>query len=152
MAIERLSAEGATVLKSPGKRSEQLVWPRNAPGSSITITRVTLAAGATSKRHAHARSEQIWIVERGAGRMLLEGDVTAEIKAGDILHHARRRDPRRRKHRARAADLSLGDDAAGGFHRLLPGRKQAVASGLTKFANRTIFISPSPSRALHEAS
>ena len=85
MPIQRLSAKDAAVLANPGKRSEQLVWARNAPDASVTITRVTMQPGAVSTRHAHARAEQIWIVERGAGTLLLAGDAQAELRAGDIV-------------------------------------------------------------------
>ena len=85
MAIQRLSARDITVLKNPGKRSEQLVWHRNAPAASVTITRVTMEPGAVSKRHSHARSEQIWLVEHGSGTLLMESDTQAAVQAGDII-------------------------------------------------------------------
>jgi mannose-6-phosphate isomerase-like protein (cupin superfamily) len=51
----------------------------------VTITHVALEPGAVSERHAHVRSEQIWIVESGEGVLLL-GDGGAEpIRAGDIV-------------------------------------------------------------------
>jgi len=31
MTIQRLSVRDVTMLENPGKRSEQLVWPQNAP-------------------------------------------------------------------------------------------------------------------------
>jgi len=85
MAIQRLSIRDVTVLKNPGKVSEQLVWPRNAPDSLITITRVTMAPGAVSSRHSHSRAEQIWIVERGSGALLLAGGGQSVLHAGDII-------------------------------------------------------------------
>jgi len=85
MPIQRLSTRHVTVLKNPGKRSKQLVWPRNAPEASMTITRVTIEPGAVSRRHAHAKSEQIWIVERGFGVLLMADDKESELKAGDIV-------------------------------------------------------------------
>ena len=85
MAIQRLSIRGVSVLKNPGKLSEQLVWPRNAPDSSMTITRVTMEPGAVSTRHSHAHAEQIWIVERGEGALLLAGSGEAALAAGDII-------------------------------------------------------------------
>jgi len=85
MAIQRLSTRDAAVLKNPGKLSEQLVWPRNAPESALTITRVTMEPGAVSTRHSHARAEQIWIVEHGEGALLLVGSERAPLKAGDIV-------------------------------------------------------------------
>jgi mannose-6-phosphate isomerase-like protein (cupin superfamily) len=70
MPIQRLSARDVTVLKNPGKRSEQLVWHGNAPEAAMTITRVTMEPGAISTLHAHAKSEQIWLIERGGGTLL----------------------------------------------------------------------------------
>jgi mannose-6-phosphate isomerase-like protein (cupin superfamily) len=84
MAIQRLYINNVTVLENPGKRSQQLVWPRNAPESAMTITRVTMDPGAISKPHAHAQSEQIWIVEAGSG-VLLGQEKRSELKAGDVI-------------------------------------------------------------------
>ncbi len=84
MAIQRLSMKDVTVLKNPGKCSEQLVWPENAPDARATITRVTMEPGSVSKRHAHAHSE-IWLVERGSGRLLLRDGMQSELGAGDII-------------------------------------------------------------------
>ena len=85
MAIQRLSAGDATVLSNPGKRSEQLVWARNVPEASVTITRVTMQPGAVSTRHKHAQAEQIWLIERGSGTLLMEGAAESELQAGDIV-------------------------------------------------------------------
>jgi mannose-6-phosphate isomerase-like protein (cupin superfamily) len=82
MSIQRLSIRDASVLENPGKRSEQLVWPRNAP--EATITRVTMLPGAISKLHSHQKPEQIWIVESGSGLLLGQGE-PSELKAGDIV-------------------------------------------------------------------
>ena len=49
MPIQRLSSRDVTVLKNPGKRSEQLVWHRNAPEAAMTITRVTMEPGGSSR-------------------------------------------------------------------------------------------------------
>jgi mannose-6-phosphate isomerase-like protein (cupin superfamily) len=85
MPIQFLSSRDVTVLKNPGKVSEQLVWPRNAPDAAMTVTRVTMQPGAVSRLHAHARSEQIWLIERGAGTLLMDGGAEATIEAGDIV-------------------------------------------------------------------
>ena len=85
MAIQRLSTRDAAVLKNPGKLSEQLVWPRNAPESALTITRVTMEPGAVSTRHSHRHGEQIWIVEAGEGALLFAGSEQASLQAGDIV-------------------------------------------------------------------
>jgi quercetin dioxygenase-like cupin family protein len=41
--------------------------------------------GSVSERHAHERSEQIWLVERGEGILLLENEQTGVLRAGDIV-------------------------------------------------------------------
>jgi quercetin dioxygenase-like cupin family protein len=85
MPIQRVSARDVTVLKNPGKCSEQLVWPHNLPDASVTITRVTMEPGSVSKPHTHTQSEQIWIVERGSGQLLLDAGKKTGLKAGDII-------------------------------------------------------------------
>ena len=41
--------------------------------------------GSVSERHAHTCSEQIWIVERGEGILLLGNEKTEALHAGDIV-------------------------------------------------------------------
>ena len=85
MPIIRLSSADFTTLENPGKRSEQIVWPENAPEARVTITRVTMDPGATSARHSHAGAEQTWLVERGRGTLLLEDGGSDDIQAGDVI-------------------------------------------------------------------
>jgi quercetin dioxygenase-like cupin family protein len=82
MPIQRLSPKDFTTLENPGKRSEQIVWPENAPEARITITRVTIEPGATSPPHSHPTAEQTWIVERGRGTLLLADVRSEEISGG----------------------------------------------------------------------
>lgn len=42
-------------------------------------------AGAVSPRHSHARSEQIWIVERGSGRLLTANGMSSDLNIGDVI-------------------------------------------------------------------
>jgi quercetin dioxygenase-like cupin family protein len=85
LPIERLVPADFTTLENPGIRSEQILWPRNAPDAAVTITRVTMEVGAVSARHADPASEQIWLVERGTATLLLDGDGTDELRAGDVV-------------------------------------------------------------------
>jgi quercetin dioxygenase-like cupin family protein len=41
--------------------------------------------GAISARHAHPKSEQIWIVEQGCATLLMDHDQTGAVQAGDVL-------------------------------------------------------------------
>jgi quercetin dioxygenase-like cupin family protein len=85
LAIQRLRVEEAVVLSNPGKQSMQIVWPENAPDARATITRVTMQPGAVSARHSHPQAEQIWIVERGVGVLLLADGQTESVAAGDVV-------------------------------------------------------------------
>ena len=51
----------------------------------MTITRVTMEAGAVSARHSHEGSEQIWIVERGTATLLMADGRTDALRAGDVV-------------------------------------------------------------------
>lgn len=68
-----------------GSRSVQIVWPSNAPEARVTITRVTMEPGATSARHMHPVSEQIWLIEKGAAQLLMDNGETDELRAGDVV-------------------------------------------------------------------
>jgi mannose-6-phosphate isomerase-like protein (cupin superfamily) len=85
MAVRRWRVADSDVLIKPGIQSRQLLWPKNSPESQTTITRVTMEPGSVSERHAHERSEQIWIVERGEGVLLLGNEQTEVLHAGDIV-------------------------------------------------------------------
>jgi quercetin dioxygenase-like cupin family protein len=85
LTIQRLSAADATTLEKPGVRSLQILWPNNAPESRVTITRVTMEPGATSARHAHSVSEQIWLVEKGSALLLMADGETDKLRAGDVV-------------------------------------------------------------------
>jgi quercetin dioxygenase-like cupin family protein len=85
LTIQRLSAADFTILENPGFRSLQIVWPNNAPDARVTITRVTMEPGATSARHAHAASEQIWLIEQGDALLLMADGQTDRLRAGDVV-------------------------------------------------------------------
>jgi quercetin dioxygenase-like cupin family protein len=85
ITVQRLSPADFTTLTKPGIRSEQIVWPENAPDALVTITRVTMEPGATSNRHTHPNSEQTWLVERGTATLLLADNKTEELRAGDVV-------------------------------------------------------------------
>lgn len=85
MTIQRLSAADFTTLQNPGARSVQIVWPNNAPEARVTITRVTMEPGATSARHMHPVSEQIWLIEQGSALLLISDGRTDGLRAGDVV-------------------------------------------------------------------
>ncbi len=85
MTIQRLSAADFTTLNNPGFRSVQIVWPNNAPEARVTITRVTMEPGATSTRHVHPVSEQIWLIEQGSALLLMADGQTDGLRAGEVV-------------------------------------------------------------------
>jgi quercetin dioxygenase-like cupin family protein len=85
LTIQRLSEADSTTLENPGLRSQQIVWPNNAPEARVTITRVTMEPGATSARHAHPTSEQIWLIEQGSALLLMADGETDKLRAGDVV-------------------------------------------------------------------
>jgi mannose-6-phosphate isomerase-like protein (cupin superfamily) len=85
MGVQRWRVLECDVLRKPGIHSRQFVWPKNSPESQVTITHVTMEPGSVSERHAHERSEQIWIVERGEGILLLANEQTELLRGGDIV-------------------------------------------------------------------
>jgi quercetin dioxygenase-like cupin family protein len=85
MAVQRWRVLECDVLIKTGIQSRQLVWPQNSPESQTTITHVTMELGSVSERHVHQGSEQIRIVERGEGILLLENEQTEALRAGDIV-------------------------------------------------------------------
>ena len=85
MTIQRLSAAEFTTLQNSGFRSVQIVWPNNAPDARVTITRVTMEPGATSARHVHPTSEQIWLIEQGNALLLMADGQTDGLRASDVV-------------------------------------------------------------------
>ncbi len=85
MRLQRLTPDDFAILENPGVRSQQLVWPRNAPGSTVTMTRVTMQQGTTTPRHANPNAEQVWVVERGTATLLLADGETALVRTGEVI-------------------------------------------------------------------
>ena len=71
-----------------GVTSEQLLFPENSQSHRLTITRVTIVAGARNPPHAHAASEQVWVALRGSGILLLGGRATSPFAEGDVVRFA----------------------------------------------------------------
>jgi mannose-6-phosphate isomerase-like protein (cupin superfamily) len=85
MGLQRHRLADCEVLVKSGIQSRQVLWPKNAPQSQVTITHVVMEPGAVSRRHVHPRSEQIWIVEQGEGVLLLENGGIELLRAGDVV-------------------------------------------------------------------
>lgn len=74
-----------TFLTNGGVTSAQLLSPENSTSQRVTVSRVTVAPGATNPRHTHATSEQVWVALRGSGQLLLKDTATAPFEEGDVV-------------------------------------------------------------------
>ena len=83
--MEFFNTSDFTNLSGPGVVSEQLVSPHNSASARLTITRVTVDAGASQPRHAHDNSEQVWMALEGSGELLLANKETRQISAGQAV-------------------------------------------------------------------
>jgi quercetin dioxygenase-like cupin family protein len=86
--MEHLTPAQFVTLSNPGVTSRQLLSPHNSQSRRITITRVSVAPGATNPRHAHAASEQVWYALAGSGTLLLAVGRTQAIAAGEVVRFA----------------------------------------------------------------
>jgi len=82
--VEIIRAADTVVLTNVGVTSRQLLFPENSRSERITITRVMLAPGAKNPPHRHELSEQVWVVLRGAGHLLLEDGRREPLAEGDV--------------------------------------------------------------------
>ncbi|MGZ3158950.1 MAG: cupin domain-containing protein [Burkholderiaceae bacterium] len=86
--MEFLTDEQFKSLSKPGLTSVQLLSPHNSASNRVTITRVTVDAGAEQSPHAHPSSEQIWVAVSGSGLLLLGADKTKVFGAGEVARFA----------------------------------------------------------------
>src|SRR4051794_39222368 len=86
--MEFLTDEQFKSFTKPGLTSVQLLSPHNSTSNRVSITRVTVDAGAEQSPHAHPVSEQIWIAVSGAGLLLLADEKTRKFSAGEVVRFA----------------------------------------------------------------
>jgi mannose-6-phosphate isomerase-like protein (cupin superfamily) len=51
---------------------------------TLSVTWVDVPPGAEQRPHSHADSEQVYVIVRGSGRMLVAGD-TEQVGEGDLV-------------------------------------------------------------------
>jgi uncharacterized glyoxalase superfamily protein PhnB/quercetin dioxygenase-like cupin family protein len=83
--VEIIRRHEVQALQNSGVTSLQLLFPGNSRSQRVTITRVTVAPGATNTRHRHHSSEQAWAALAGEGRLLLSDDREMPFAAGDVV-------------------------------------------------------------------
>ena len=83
--VEIIRAGENATFSNSGITSRQLLFPENSRSKRITVTRATVAPGATNPPHRNASSEQVWVALRGKGLLLLGDGKTLAFSAGDIV-------------------------------------------------------------------
>ncbi len=67
-----------------GSEIRSLLDLSNAPVRNQSLAEATLPPGSSTTRHRHAKSEELYYVTQGRGRMDLDGE-TKEVGLGDAI-------------------------------------------------------------------
>ena len=67
-----------------GSEIRELLAHRNSAIRNQSLAEARLAVGASTQEHFHPRSEEIYFITHGAGKIRIE-DELREIKAGDAI-------------------------------------------------------------------
>ena len=83
MDVKHLQEVPAFITKD-GSEIRELLAYRNSVIRHQSLAEARLPAGGSTQEHYHARTEEIYFITAGAGRMRLEGELR-EVKAGDAI-------------------------------------------------------------------
>ena len=83
MEIKNLDDVAAFTTKD-GSEIRELLAYRNSSIRNQSLAEARLPVGASTQEHYHARTEEIYFITQGRGRMRIEGEL-AEVKAGDAI-------------------------------------------------------------------
>ena len=83
MEIKNLNDLPAFITKDGSEIREPLA-NRNSAIRNQSLAEARLAVGSSTQEHYHARTEEIYFITAGEGRMRIDGDL-AEVKAGDAI-------------------------------------------------------------------
>ena len=83
MEIKNLDAVPAFITKD-GSEIRQLLAYRNSAIRNQSLAEARLPSGSSTQEHYHARTEEIYFITAGQGRMRIEGEM-AEVRAGDAI-------------------------------------------------------------------
>ena len=83
MDLKNLNDVPAFITKDGSEIRELLAW-RNSSIRNQSLAEARLPAGASTQEHYHRRTEEIYFITRGAGRLRIEGE-TREVKPGDAI-------------------------------------------------------------------
>ena len=83
MEIVSLSAAPPFITKD-GSEIRELLAYRNSSIRNQSLAEARLPVGTATQEHYHAKTEEIYFITAGRGRMRIEGEL-AEVKAGDSI-------------------------------------------------------------------
>lgn len=83
MEIKHLESLPPFVTKDGSEIREILAY-RNSAIRHQSLAEARLAVGGSTQEHYHGRTEEIYFITAGQGRMRIEGEL-AEVKAGDAI-------------------------------------------------------------------
>lgn len=83
MDIKNLN-EVAPFITKDGSEIRELLAHRNSEIRRQSLAEARLAPGASTQEHYHVKTEEIYYITHGTGRMRVEGE-TREVKAGDAV-------------------------------------------------------------------
>ena len=83
MDIKNLDAAPAFITKD-GSEIRELLAPRNSAIRNQSLAEARLPAGTSTQEHYHARTEEIYFITAGVGRMRIEAELR-DVKTGDAI-------------------------------------------------------------------
>lgn len=83
MDVKNLDAVPAFITKD-GSEIRELLAHRNSAIRNQSLAEARVLPGAATQEHFHARTEEIYYITHGSGRMRIEGE-EREVRAGDAI-------------------------------------------------------------------
>ena len=83
MDIKHLEAVASFITKD-GSEIRELLAHRNSVIRQQSLAEARLPAGASTQEHYHVRTEEIYYITHGTGRICIDGE-TREVKVGDAI-------------------------------------------------------------------
>lgn len=83
MDIKNLADVPAFITKD-GSEIRELLAYRNSDIRNQSLAEARLPVGASTQEHYHPKTEEIYYITRGAGRMRIEGELR-DVKPGDAI-------------------------------------------------------------------
>ena len=83
MDIKNLN-EAPSFITKDGSEIRELLAHRNSVIRNQSLAEACLPAGASTQEHYHIKTEEIYYITHGAGRIRIEGE-TRDVKTGDAI-------------------------------------------------------------------